>query len=186
LEAVAEGRTFTDAAVLIGHPRSTLYALRQRDVEFAAALEQALEAGTDVLEREAQRRAVEGWDEEVFGKGPDGHVVQVGTVRKYSDHLLARLLAGRRPMYKDNPRVQVSTQVAVQPLVDRSKPASEVWKVLEECGVDPEGMLGDAARAALRGDSYAAKELEMWAGMRRAAVEDGVIEGELVAEVDEQ
>lgn len=46
----------------------------------------------DRLEREAWRRAVEGWEEPVYPKGQ-----LVGTVRLYSDTLLALLLRAARP-----------------------------------------------------------------------------------------
>jgi hypothetical protein len=133
LEAVSSGSTITDAARRTGHHRQRFYELRGNDEEFDAQLTDALEAGTDALEAEAIRRAKDGWDEAVFGKGPDGHVVQVGVIRKYSDHLLIKLLAGRRPMYKDNPRVELQQAIAVK-VEDRSASVEEMWKVLRNAG----------------------------------------------------
>ncbi len=134
LSGVAEGLTVKDAAELTGHPRSTFYALRDRDEKFAAQFKDAIEDGTDTLETEAYRRAVLGWDEEVYGKGPQGHVVQVGTVHKYSDNLLITLLKGRRPQYKDNPRIDLTQQTSVIAPDDRSAPIIEVFKVLRDAG----------------------------------------------------
>jgi hypothetical protein len=51
-----------------------------------------MEAGTDLIEQEAWRRAVDGYDRPVF---QDGELV--GLVRAYSDVLLMMLLRGRRP-----------------------------------------------------------------------------------------
>jgi hypothetical protein len=42
-----------------------------------------------MLEAEARRRAVQGWDEPVFHQGR-----KVGTIRKYSDRMLEILLKG--------------------------------------------------------------------------------------------
>jgi hypothetical protein len=77
---------------------STVYKRRNTDLEFAMLFEEALDIAADQLEGEAFRRAMEGWDENVFGK--DGYV---GTVKKYSDTLLIFLLKGRRKkIYGDN------------------------------------------------------------------------------------
>ncbi len=73
--------------------RSSHYRWFEKDPEYRAAFEQAKENATDVLEAEAHRRAVEGWEEPVgWYKGQAG-----GTVRKYSDVLLIFLLKGLRP-----------------------------------------------------------------------------------------
>jgi hypothetical protein len=50
-----------------------------------------MEAGTDLIEQEARRRAVEGYDRPVFQRGE-----LAGLERVYSDMLLALLLRGRR------------------------------------------------------------------------------------------
>ena len=66
--------------------------MRKEDPEFAEAWNLALEAGNDVLEAEALRRAVEGVDEPIYQGG-----ALVGTVTKYSDTLLALLLKAHLP-----------------------------------------------------------------------------------------
>jgi hypothetical protein len=64
---------------------------------FAQAYGDAMEAGTDLIEQEARRRAVEGYDRPVFQRGK-----LVGVVRVYSDELAVMLLRGRRPeVYRD-------------------------------------------------------------------------------------
>ena len=76
-----------------GVGRSTHYRWLEKDSEYRAAFNLAKEDATDVLEAEAHRRAVEGWEEAVgWYKGEAG-----GTVRKYSDVLLIFLLKGLRP-----------------------------------------------------------------------------------------
>ncbi len=92
LDNLAEGATVRAAAQQAGVARSTVYAHRAADAEFAEAWDDAYEAGNDQLEDEAHRRAVEGVDEPVFHRGEI-----VGHVTKYSDQLLMFLLRGRRP-----------------------------------------------------------------------------------------
>jgi hypothetical protein len=63
------------------------------DSDYAEQFEQAKKDAVDVLEAEARRRAVEGWEEPVgWYKGQAG-----GTVRRYSDTLLIFLLKGAAP-----------------------------------------------------------------------------------------
>jgi len=69
---------------------------------FAAAFREADLKATEVLEREAWRRANEGFAEPVYQHGK-----LVGTVQRYSDNLLMFLLRARAPeRYRD--RVDVS------------------------------------------------------------------------------
>ena len=77
------------------------------DQEFQDALEVAHRMALDVLEDEATRRAVEGWEEPVgWYKGEPG-----GYVRRYSDTLLIFRLKGELPQkYAD--RVQLSGGLA--------------------------------------------------------------------------
>lgn len=86
---------------------------RNRDAHFSAQWDEALELGVAALEREAHRRAVEGWVERgVFDK--TGR--RVGDVVRYSDRLLEVMLKARRPEYRD--RVDVSAQTTVHARVD--------------------------------------------------------------------
>ncbi len=72
--------------------------LRERDETFRAAWDEAREEAADHLEDEARRRAVDGWEEPVFGSGGPGRgSEQVGTVRKFDSTLLIFLLKGARP-----------------------------------------------------------------------------------------
>lgn len=88
LSIVADGHSITYAARLVGMSRSRVYAIREVDAEFAEALEQAVQEGSEALEDVALSRAIEG-----------------------SDTLLMFLLKGRMPeKYKD--RVQQDTNVS--------------------------------------------------------------------------
>lgn len=90
--ALAEGATVTEAAKESGTSRQNAYAYRDRDPEFAAGWDEVYEHGTERLEAEAFRRAVEGVDQPVYQAGK-----KVGTVRKFSDTLLIFLLKARKP-----------------------------------------------------------------------------------------
>jgi hypothetical protein len=87
--------------------RMFVYEQRRADETFAAAWADALDQAADVMEREALRRAVEGWEEPVFGSlGPTRGSGEIGTVRKYSDTLLIFMLKGARPeKYRDRHEV---------------------------------------------------------------------------------
>ncbi len=73
--------------------RSSHYRWLEKDPEYREAFDVAKEDAADVLEAEAHRRAVDGWEEPVgWYKGVAG-----GTVRRYSDVLLIFLLKALRP-----------------------------------------------------------------------------------------
>lgn len=67
--ALAEGATIGEAAAEAGVHRKTVYRWHMDDQEFAAAWDDGLEAGTEVLEAEARRRAVHGVEEPVIYQG---------------------------------------------------------------------------------------------------------------------
>lgn len=97
LAELAQRGIVQDACEAASMSRNWFYAERKSDPEFAAAWDAALEEAADRAEREAWRRAVEGVDEPVYGriaKDTDG---EIGTIRKYSDTILLRLLGARRP-----------------------------------------------------------------------------------------
>ena len=63
----------------------------------------------DRIEREIDRRAIEGWDEPVHYKGE-----RVDLVRKYSDTLLIFRAKGQMPQkYRDNSAVELSGNVGL-------------------------------------------------------------------------
>ncbi len=92
LAILSNGSSVQAAVQAIGCSRSNAYKRRQNDPEFAAQWDAAIEAGSDLLEDEAKRRAHEGVLEPVYYQGQE-----VGQVRKYSDTLLMFMLKARRP-----------------------------------------------------------------------------------------
>lgn len=102
LSALREGASVSAAAKKAGVGRSTVYEWRNADDDFARAWDDAYETGTDAIEDEAKRRAVEGTDKPIFYKG-----AQVATVKEYSDTLLMQQLNARRPeKYRTNHKVE--------------------------------------------------------------------------------
>jgi hypothetical protein len=91
LELLAGGGSVTKAAEAIGRHRRTVYDWKARHEDFAQAWDEAVEAGTDLIEDEATRRAVHGVDRPEFFQGR-----LVGSVREYSDQLIMTLLKARR------------------------------------------------------------------------------------------
>ncbi len=94
LAAYAQTGNKSLAAKMAGIVKQTIYTRQWReDAAFQAAMERARQMAVDVLEDEATRRAVEGWDEPVgWYKGKAG-----GTIRRYSDTLLIFKLKGELP-----------------------------------------------------------------------------------------
>lgn len=82
----------TVACRLCGVPRTTAYNRRASDPAFAKEWAAAIVEATDALIVEARRRAVDGWDEPVFGQ-----FGVKGFVRKFDSKLLQFLLSGLRP-----------------------------------------------------------------------------------------
>ena len=76
---------------------------RGRDPEFAKAWDEAVDHAVGVLEAEAFRRAVEGWDEPT----------RFGPVRKHSDRLLELMLKARNPQYREQRRYEVDAKTEV-------------------------------------------------------------------------
>jgi hypothetical protein len=106
LEALAAGWAVRHAAKLAGHGFQRWYELREQDEGFAVAWAEAIEQGTQRLEDEALRRAVDGYDEETF----NGEGEMVRRVRRYDGALLQTLLKGRRPeVYREGAAVEVKT-----------------------------------------------------------------------------
>jgi hypothetical protein len=97
------------AAEAIGIARRTAYDWKKENEDFAKRWDDAAEAGTDLLEDEAVRRAVEGVPRPVFYQGK-----VVGAVQEYSDELLIRMLKARRKAkYSDRVESAVSNTVRV-------------------------------------------------------------------------
>ena len=104
LKALGDGASIMAASVSAGMGRRTAYDWREADEAFAKAWDDAIEAGTDVLEDEAVRRARDG-----------------------SDTLLIFMLKARRPKkYKERIATEHSGEVRHRHHVDPAKIASDI------------------------------------------------------------
>jgi len=98
LRAYAETANITYAARAAKCSRNAHYCWLESDQEYVLAFEGAKAEATDLLVKEARRRAIEGTEEPVMYQGK-----QVGTIRRYSDILLIFLLKGELPeKYRDH------------------------------------------------------------------------------------
>lgn len=131
LDLLRAGLSITDACQMLNRNKQTFTKYALTDPEFKAKIDEAWKEGADVLIEEAQRRGAEGWDEPVYQKGE-----LVGYVRKYSDNLLMFSIKGRRPEYKENPRIDLTQNNLALNFEDRSAQISEMWRVLDAAGVN--------------------------------------------------
>lgn len=92
LAVYAECGNITQAAKKAKVNRTTHNFWLKKDDTYQARFDVAHLKACDSLEREARRRAVEGWNEPVYQKG-----VMVGVIRRFSDKLLELLLKGSLP-----------------------------------------------------------------------------------------
>jgi hypothetical protein len=126
LEGLAKGLSATGAAALASVDRKSVYRWRAADPEFAKAWDDAIEAGTDILEDEALRRALEGNAEPMVSmgkvvRGDDGYPL---LVKKHADGLMQFLLKGRR-RDKFSERVQQDIKLEAKVETD-GQPARDV------------------------------------------------------------
>jgi len=105
--------TASEAARITGIPRDTHSKWLQKSAAYREAFQAADDEATEVLEKEALRRAVEGREETVYFNG-----VPVGTVKKYSDVLLIFLLKAKRPdVYRERYDARIQANLNVQSAV---------------------------------------------------------------------
>jgi hypothetical protein len=113
LEAYKQAGTASEAARLTGIPRDTHTYWLKRSESYRQAFAAADDEATEVLEKEALRRAVDGREEDVYFNGQ-----VVGKVRKYSDVLLIFLLKAKRPdVYRERYDARISANMNVQSMV---------------------------------------------------------------------
>lgn len=142
LEQLIAGSSILKACEKLKLPRQSVYDWKRADPEFAAAWEQAYEHGTDLLEHEAQRRAVEGVEKPVTVAG------QREIVREFSDTLLIFLLKGRRPSrFRDNHTVEHTGSMEVN--------TPDVAAAVERFQALTDRAVRAAERAAARADARA-------------------------------
>ena len=104
LEAFAEHANVLLAARPAGINRTTAYTWLEHDEDFSFAFNQAKEDARDTLRAEIYRRALEGWDEDVYQLGK-----YAGTVHKYDTTLLIFHTKMMIPEYRDKQSVDLTT-----------------------------------------------------------------------------
>lgn len=136
-DAIVEaGGNITKACDIGGYARRSVYEWRAADKEFNERCLEAVNRGADVLESEAVRRALDGWDEPIVYKGEI-----TGTVRKFSDVLLIFLLKGNRPE-KYRERLAVDFSNATPEQLERAildMPVEVLRKLLAKADADDSG-----------------------------------------------
>lgn len=133
-ELIRSGGNVSRAAAEVGLHKASLYALRERDPDFAERWDRAVMIGDYALIDEARRRAFEGWDEPVFYKGvlaerrvedPETGAFlryEPASVRKFDSRLLELMLRARFPQtFRDRSDVKHSGEVAIPSTVDLSR-----------------------------------------------------------------
>ena len=119
----------TAAADAAGVHTSTIDAYLREMPEFRAEMEHAKGEYVKMLEAEATRRAVEGWDEDRMGAG--GILYQV---KKFSDPLLLHLLKKKAPEeHGDSIKIDQTTRVSGSLGLEQLSPESreELRRILE-------------------------------------------------------
>lgn len=137
VEAVAAGLTYTDAAKHVGRSAYGMRKVRERDPEFNARVSEAWQEGADSLIAEAARRGRDGWKEPIYQKGE-----LVGWIHKYDSNLLMFSIKGRRPEFKENPKIDLNQTNVALSFEDRSASITAMWKVLADAGVDAKEIAG--------------------------------------------
>lgn len=105
LSVLSQGESVTAACKAVGITKPTLYSYRKQDAVFAKEWEDAIESGTDTLEDEAKRRAVDGSDTLLIfllkGRRPakfkDNAITYNVDYAKLTDEQISRLAAGEHP-----------------------------------------------------------------------------------------
>ena len=117
--------TISKAAKKAGISRQTHYDWLKNDKKgfYKRAFEQAEKMAADLLEEEAFRRAVEGDTQVVYYKGEE-----VGRRRVYSDQLLALLLKGKKPQYRENTEINTTVNVDMADAVSTARKRVEEAK----------------------------------------------------------
>jgi hypothetical protein len=152
LEALEAGWPVAEAAVRVGIGRRSFYRARERDERFAEQWDAAFAVGTEFLEAELRRRALDGWDEDTF----DGAGELVRRTRRRAPHDLYKLLAARDSRFKDGAQVAVqATAVALPPIRHEfGLTLADVVAFAEEHG------LGGVTGKLITGDGEAGQQRE--------------------------
>lgn len=99
---IANGGMIGDACKTSRMSHSVYLGWKTKDPVFAAAMEKANMLTIDILEAEAIRRGVHGYDEPVFYQGNI-----VGNIRKYDSNLIIFRLKKLDPSYRDSHQTNI-------------------------------------------------------------------------------
>jgi len=125
LEALRAGYSVRHAAERAGPSAQRFYQWRQEDEVFGEEWAAAVEAGTDLLEDEAHRRAMHGVAKGVWYRGE-----RVGEELEYSDKLLEVLLRARRPE-KYAPAAQMKHSGTIESAVKLSFDEPQARRIMD-------------------------------------------------------
>jgi hypothetical protein len=106
----------------------TAYARREKDPQFRADWEVALNAGIERLEQASYERATEGVPRGVWMKTKSGRIKRVETVREYSDTLAIFLLKAHKPdKYRETLRQEIGGLDGAPIVLQQAAPVVIVW-----------------------------------------------------------
>jgi hypothetical protein len=131
LAALEAGSSVHGACLAAGLGRSAVYAWRDDDADFASQWDEAIESGTDRLEDEARRRAMQ-----------------------QSDVLLIFLLKARRPAIYREPRASAAVMSMTPEDIRAVEQARRIRDMTQEeieeeiAGIERRRAIANAARAA--------------------------------------
>lgn len=108
LTSLAETGRILESCATSGISYRSVHRWRKNDEEFRLRFEEAELLYCEKIEREIERRAIDGWDEPVFQNGE-----QVGSKRRYSDSLLLALTRSRIARYRDKVEVEATHKGSV-------------------------------------------------------------------------
>ena len=135
LAALRHEPNVSAAAAAAGAERTAFYLLRQNDPAFGADWQDALDEGADRLERVVWGRAVDGWEEPVYGRIAKDQDGLIGTVRKYDSSLAALLLKAHKPeKYRERQELTHSGKLTLDDVQRMS--LDDVAAELKRRGVD--------------------------------------------------
>lgn len=133
IEVLKETCNVSAAAKAALTDRSSLYALRKLDPEFAKQWDDALEEAYDGLEAEARRRAFAGYTSKWEPDPLTGERIEIE--RKYSDSLAALMLGSYRSKFRPSSKMEVTGAEGAPLQGDDGQVAARVATILEAARV---------------------------------------------------
>jgi hypothetical protein len=134
LERLRATSNVAGSARAIGMSRRGIYDAKERDPEFSAAWDDAVETACDRLEAEAWRRGVEGVEEPIISMGKVVRDKRGKPMvrRQYSDHLMIALLKAHRPeKYRENVNLSGTVMVELSSRIDAAIKRREQFEAEE-------------------------------------------------------